>query len=357
MEHAITLRRLGPAAILCAAASVLASGQPDRTAMPLDQILRGRLGMTAGQIAAVREGRPVAVALAARVEREVQVGGAVHVRVAAERVADVLQDVERLESGEGFIRTRRLSNPPRLEDFKDLELPAQDVAALRRCRPGDCEVKLGTGAFDLLARFDWTAPGATARINELARQLSLGYIEAYRRGGNAELAVYHDSNRPQFIAAEFADMVSRAGLWPDVLAPLNEYLLGYPATPAPPGSHDFFYWSLAEFGLKPVIRLNHVVVFPTGRPAGLQHVVAVKQLYASHYFHTALELRAVVADDGSEPTGSTIVILNRARSDGLTGLFGGLVKSKARSGSQQGLEKALAAIKRMAEADGSATAR
>ena len=308
------------------------------------------MGMAAAQIAAVRQGRPVAVALLTPVDREIQVGGAVHVRAAAERVAAVLQDVERLESGEGFIRTRRLSNPPRLEDFRDLDLPAQDVAALRRCRPGDCEVKLGTGAFDLLARFDWTAPNATVRIDELARQLSLGYIDAYRRGGNAELAVYHDSSRPQFIAAEFADMVSRAGMWPELLGPLNDYLLGYPVTPAPPDARDFFYWSLAEFGLKPVIRLNHVVVFPTGLPAGLQYVVAVKQLYASHYFHTALELRAVVADDGPEPTGSTIVILNRARSDGLTGLFGGLVKSKARSGSQQGLEKALAAIKGMAEA-------
>jgi hypothetical protein len=274
----------------------------------------------------------------------------VHVNAAAVRVADVLQDVERLESGEGFIRTRRLSTPPRLEDFRELELPAQDVAALRNCRPGDCDVKLGKGAFDLLARFDWTAPAAAARINDLARQMSLGYIEAYRRGGNAELAVYRDSERPQFIAAEFADMVARAGVWPDALGPLNSYLLGYPAAPAPPGARDFFYWSLAEFGLKPVIRLNHVVVFPTGQSAGLQYVVAVKQLYASHYFHTALEIRAVVADDTLEPPGSTVVILNMARSDGLTGLFGGLVKSKARSGSQRGLEGALAAIKRMAEA-------
>ena len=353
----MSLRLSGSAMTVCAAAVVLAPGQPGRAATRLEQVLRGRLGMTVEQVAAVRLGRPVAVALATPVEREIQVGGAVHVRATADWVADVLQDVERLESGPGFICTRRLSNPPRLEDFKDLDLPAQDVAALRRCRPGDCDVKLGTGAFDRLARFDWKAPDATARIDDLARQLSLDYIDAYRRGGNAELAVYRDSDRPQFIAAEFADMISRAGVWPDVLGPLNQYLLGYPAVPLPPGAHDFFYWSLAEFGLKPVIRLNHVVVFPTGLAAGLQYVVAVKQLYASHYFHTALEIRAVVADDGPEPTGSTIVILNMARSDGLTGLFGGLVKSKARSGSQRGLEKALAAIKGMAETGGSVTAR
>jgi hypothetical protein len=106
-----------------------------------------------------------------------------------------------------------------------------------------------------------------------------------------------------------------------------------------------------------VLRLNHVVVFPPGQPAGLRYVVTVKQLYASHDFHTALEIRAVAADDTSEPPGSTVVILNMARSDGLTGLFGGLVKSKARSESQRGLEGALSAIKRMAETGGSATSR
>ncbi len=353
----MTLRRLGPVLKLCAAASILVPGQQSPPSTRVEPFLRSRLGLTARQVAAVRQGHPVAVALSTTVDREVQVGGAIHVRAAADRVAALLQDVERLESGEGFLKTRRLSEPPRLDDFKDLEVPAGDVAALRRCRPGACEVKLGQAAFDLLARFDWTAPDATARVNDLARAMSLEYIDAYRKGGNAELAVYLDSQRPQFIAAEFANMVSRAGVWPEILRPLNDYLLGYPATAAPLNTRDFFYWSLAEFGLKPVIRINHVVVFSTGMANGLQHVIAVKQLYASHYFHTALEIRAVVADEGPDPRGSTVVILNMARSDGLTGLFGGLVKSKARSGSRQGLEAALAAIGRKVEANGDVSAR
>ncbi len=342
--------RLVMAAVACAAASVVVARQSPESTDALTQVLRGRMNMTAAQAVSVRRGTPVAVALQAAVDREIQVGGAVHVDAPAARVVAVLEDVERLESGNGFLATRRIGNPPRLEDFKDLVLPAEDIAGLRKCRPGDCDVKLGKGAFDQLALFDWNAPGASERINELARRMALEYLNAYRRGGNAELAVYRDSDRPQFIAAEFADMASRANLWPRLLRPLDDYLLGYPAAPVPPNAHDFFYWSLAEFGLKPVIRINHVVVYPTGLPAGLQSVVAVKQLYASHYFHTALELRAVVADDGAEPAGSTIVILNMARSDGLTGLFGGLVKSKARSGSKDGLQKALAAIKRIAEA-------
>jgi hypothetical protein len=351
------LRRLGSVLVLCAAASILMSGQQPPVDAGLDPFLRSRVGLSGKQIAAVRLGRPVAVALPTTVDREIQVGGAVHVGAAADRVATLLQDVERLESGEGFLKTKRLSDPPRLEDFKDLELPGQDIAALRTCRPGDCDVKLGKGAFDLLARIDWTARDVAARVNDLARKTALEYIDAYRMGGNAELAIYRDSDRPQFIAAEFTDMVTRARAWPDILRPLSNYLLGYPATPMPPNTRDFFYWSMAEFGLKPVIRINHVVVYSTGMTTGLRHVVAVKQLYASHYFHTALEIRAVVADESPQARGSTLVILNMARFDGLTGLFGGLVKSKAKSGSREALERALAAIKRMTEASGDAITR
>ena len=41
----------------------------------------------------------------------------------------------------------------------------------------------------------------------------------------------------------------------------SAYLLQYPQS-RPTGVDDF-YWSLADFGLKPVVRLNHIIVRPT----------------------------------------------------------------------------------------------
>ncbi len=314
----------------------------------VDGLLRGRFGFTTAQVASVHRDVPVVVVLSSSVDREVAVGGAIRVHASADRLLAVLQDVEHLESGNGFLHTQRLSDPPRLEDFRDLQLPSADVAALRTCRPGRCEVKLGQGAFDLLKAIDWSAPDAAARVNLLARQASLGYINAYRHGGDAELAVYLDSDRPQFIATEFEAMIGGARLWPETLRPLATYLVGYPSAPRPAATEDFFYWSLAAFGLKPVLRLNHVITYSTGQTVGPVHAVAVKQLYASHYFHTALEIRAVVAGESAD--GSVyLVVLNMARSDGLTGVFGGLVKSKVRTASREGLQKALAAIRRTAE--------
>jgi hypothetical protein len=362
MFRSLTLRRTPGAvraAVLAASASALVAtaavsaqqafvGAPSQG--PVAQSLGQRFGFTPDQLAAVDAGTGVAVVLPSNVDREIAVAGAVFVRATGARLVSVLQDVERLESGKGFIRTKSLSDPPRLADFAGLQLPPADIEALRHCAPGRCDVKLGQGAFDVLAKIDWSAPDVAGRINAFARQSSLDYVIAYRKGGNKELAVYLDSDRPQFIAREFEEMISRVDLWPDVLPALATYLRGYPTAARPPLTRDFFYWSMAEFGLKPVFRINHVVVYSTGRSSGPLHVVAVKQLYASHYFHTALEVRVVVSDPRRSGKGVYLVVLNMARSDGLTGLFGGLVKPRATNGSRDGLERALAAIKRMAEA-------
>ncbi|MFO7692263.1 MAG: hypothetical protein R6V57_04160 [Vicinamibacterales bacterium] len=334
------------AAILALGVSVAAQSQA-----PAARVLGQRFGFTTNQLAAVDAGTPVAVVLPSSVDREIAVAGAVLVRATPARLASLLQDVERLETGKGFIRTRKLRNPPRLGDFAGFQLPADDVEALRDCRPGRCDVKLGQDGFDLFAKTDWSAPDAAAGVNARARQWSLDYVLAYRKSGDQKLAVYLDSKKPQSIAREFEEMTGSPDIWPDALTPLATYFRGYPAAARPRRTSDFFYWSLAEFGLKPVFRINHVVVHGTGRASGLLHVVAVKQLYASHYFHTALEVRAVLSDERPSSKGVYLVMLNMARSDGLTGVLGGLIiKPRAISGSRSGLERALAAIKRMAEA-------
>jgi hypothetical protein len=136
---------------------------------------------------------------------------------------------------------------------------------------------------------------------------------------------------------------------PETMPEIARYLVEFPRAPRPDGLEDFFYWSLAEFGLKPVLRLNHSVICPIRLGSTSRYVAATKQLYASHYFHTALEVRAVFDDPEKPGRSHYLLTLNVARSDGLTGLFGGLVKSKARAGSREGLQKALEATRRLCE--------
>ena len=63
-----------------------------------------------------------------------------------------------------------------------------------------------------------------------------------------------------------------------------------------PGADSYFYWEKVDFGLKPTIRLNHAVIY-RGRTQGRDFAtVAIKQLYATHYFHTALDVSVCVQD-------------------------------------------------------------
>jgi len=72
---------------------------------------------------------------------------------------------------------------------------------------------------------------------------------------------------------------------------LRQYLLDYPNAQLP-NATSFLYWQQVRFGLKPTVRINHVVMMD--EPDRI--IVASKQLYASHYFWTALELRVLISD-------------------------------------------------------------
>jgi hypothetical protein len=115
-----------------------------------------------------------------------------------------------------------------------------------------------------------------------------------------------------------------------------------------PNTDAFLYWQEAQFGLKPTIRINHVVMIE--QPS---HVaIASKMIYASHYFWTALELRVLVPDP-PRGHGFWFVSVNRSRSDGLSGFVGRVIRGKVRSEAEKGMAAALNATKSQLERSGS----
>jgi len=335
-------------AALLAIASAGPAAQQSSAPGELDRFLSSELAARPADIARVHEGRPYVTPLPGAVDREVVVAGIIRIDAPPERTVATIRDIENFERGPGFIHTKRLSTPPVLGDFASYQVDPDDLTALRKCTPGDCDVKLAQSTFALLKPINWSAPDVREQVSAIARRAALDYVSAYRRGGNSELAVYADAERPTFVEKEFADMVQRASILPSRLPMLTQYLLQYPKVAEPSAFEDFFYWSVAEFGLKPVFRLNHVVIHKVPQPSPVRYAIATKQLYANHYFHTALEIRALI--DAGAGTGSHYLLsLSMARSDGLTGLFGGLVKSKAQSGAREGMLKALGATREAVE--------
>jgi hypothetical protein len=167
------------------------------------------------------------------------------------------------------------------------------------------------------------------------RELAYEYVTAYREKGNAGLAVYRDDSRPTFVANELQSMIDRMPMLMDLLPELRSYLLRYPNATLP-NSTDFLYWQEAQFGLKPTIRISHVLIQENEH----ETVVASKMLYASHYFWTGLEVR-VLTPDPARGSGFWFIMVNRSRSDGLSGFIGRIVRGRVRSEVQQGALEAL----------------
>ena len=89
--------------------------------------------------------------------------GAIWVKAPAARYVAAVTDIERFERGENFRVTKKISTPPRLEDFAELRLPPEDVADLKSCRVGSCEIKLGENALARMRKeIDWSKKSATA---------------------------------------------------------------------------------------------------------------------------------------------------------------------------------------------------
>ena len=136
---------------------------------------------------------------------------------------------------------------------------------------------------------------------------------------------------------------------PDALPELRRYLLEYPNAPLA-DAESFFYWEKVTFGLKPTIRLNHAVIY-RGRTQGRDFgAVAIKQLYATHYFHTALDVSVCVDDgNGGSAPGFYLLTLKGSQQEGLTGVKGSMLRKVVVDKTRGSLERALASIKRTVE--------
>ena len=71
--------------------------------------------------------------LAGDATKEVAVFGAIWIYAPIRQYVDAVKDIEKFERATSSKITKRISSPPRLEDFAQLQLPEDDLADLRTC--------------------------------------------------------------------------------------------------------------------------------------------------------------------------------------------------------------------------------
>lgn len=301
--------------LLVCGSVVLATGPRVARAQPLDmeRSLVERFGFSAAEIGQLRGSEAVVKTLPAQ-GRDIAVAGAVRIADDRERLLRWVRDVEGFRKAADLGVSRKLSSPPTINDFGDLALDAAELAALQRCQPGDCALRLGDRAIGRFkADVDWAAPDAGRRANLLTRQLMLRYAEAYLKGGDGALGAAHNERQPRAVADEFRALIRSATNLYALANPLATYLERFPEAQSLP-VEQFLYWAKGGAGAEPSITLHHLVIHR--EPGGSIYLVN-KQLYASRY----VDAGVVVLWLGTPPDGQGYYLLAgmRARSSQLEG--------------------------------------
>lgn len=204
------------------------AGAAQVRAIDLEGLLAGRFGFTSAEVTQARSGQAVAKLLPTQDAGEVGVFGAVRVDAKADRLVAWIEDVASFRKAAQLGFSRRLSDPPQIGDFADLSLDAGELSALRACRPGNCDLRLGDKAIARVqAEVDWAAPDSAQRANGLIRQLLFGHAQAYLAGRHQVLGqarrirqrrvLVHAFERDRADDAELRHRVSPAGFCGPVL--------------------------------------------------------------------------------------------------------------------------------------------
>jgi hypothetical protein len=320
----------------------------DETPEP-HRFFREYVGLNDDQIATIRKGKALARVLESRTPDEVFVFGAVYVESTPEEYLKLASNIDSLRKLPNYLAIQEFSSPPQLSDLEGFTLSEQDVQELKKCKPAHCDVQLPSEAIDAFQQsVNWSSPDAADQVNHLAKKMMIEAIARYQQGGNEALGTYRDKAHPSIVADTFRSLLSRSKALPVYLPELNRYLLDYPNAPSE-HMQSKFYWEKVNFGLKPTIRVVQAIVYRDAG-AGPAYAIAVKQLYASHYFETALDLTfCVPATENRVRPGFYLITVKGSQQAGLTGLKGGLVRKVAVDKTRSSLERVLATIKQRLE--------
>jgi hypothetical protein len=293
----------------------LIGGAAAQPPAPVNQYLR-RMGLDDSQIANAAAGQPIVKLMPAKSDRDVVVFGVIGVPVSPVDYLKHALDPGRL-IGQSAQRFHIISDPATSADVREVAFDSSEYRDLKDCQKGNCNFKLPASAMKAFAEgVNWSAPDAKAQADARLQAGMLRLIEGYRSRGNDAMLTYDDQGGVRS-GDSFSSLLTQSADLCEYAPALQRYLTTYPSN-RPPGVRDILYWSNDRLPhLRPTLTLDHVVVYPSSPGTT---VIARKQVYASHYFDSAVEFLAV-ASAGAQPGAAPIylVTLRRFRFDNLPG--------------------------------------
>ena len=277
---------------------------------------------------------------------------AVYVNATPESFVKFAFDMERLRRLPGYLAVGKFSPSPSAEEMEGFTLEPDDIKNLRHCTPGACNIQLTEGTMrEFQKSLDWSKADIAGQVNRQIKNMAVELLRRYQEQGNRGLGSYHDQTQPFDIDAQMRSLLGRYPALAQYLPDLSRHLLDYPQT-KPPAAQSMHFWERVDFGMRPTLRLNHAIAYQSNGPKGWAHVVAVKQLYASHYFQWALDLTACVKEGGTAPTGKGfyLITMKGSTQQGLTGFTGSILRRIIVSKTRYVQEGLLTNVKKALEA-------
>ena len=252
------------------------------------------LGLSADEIAAA-ENEPVAwIASELSGGPLIVVAGLVKISAPASALTKTFLDREAFLRSEAIKDAGEFSNPAVASDVASYRLPESDLEALTDCEVGDCKFKLAAQGVEALEQVDWEAPDARDRVDDIMRKAMVEYVRRYREQGRRALLLAVDKEKPLSLAKGVKKLLTNRPESKTLIADFRNYLLNFPNVELA-GAHDKIFWTVRDYGYRPVTSVLHAVV--QERPGRVPvTAVAVTSLYASHYFHGRVEYLGLFAD-------------------------------------------------------------
>ena len=334
MSRGDSARQFISEALLTCVLAALAPGVAGAQAQEAQPFLRNVIQLDDNQLAAVEKGEVVTKQLPTTEKSEVAAFGVVKTIGTVDQLLAAASDVQRFRKSPKIPEMGLFSSPAKLVDLEGLDYPPDDIAALKRCKPGSCDVKLGTKGLDAVSRIDGKAPDAMAQATAILNQLIVDYVVAYQQGGTEAMATTLDKKDEKARPREYRALLAHSPYLVDYVKEFNDYLADYPRGVLA-GATDVLYWTKDTYGPKPVVSTYHATLYRARRGA----LIANKLIGASHFFNASLELLAGVPTlDGK---GLYLMSLARTRLDPPTGMMAGALMGKVKGGVESGVKESL----------------
>lgn len=314
----MTIQYLKYSIFLCICFALVSSSQagPDPFAF-----FGPSVSISPNERAQLERGTPFARALPTK-GSEVAMVAAIPVNVNGDRLVAWERQVAQMKKEASVLAVGRFSDPPRIEDLDGLELDNGDVAAIRSCRPENCEIKLAGAEMTQLKQAETAAKGDSREaVQQAFRQIVLNRVQQYLATG--QIPSDEDHHTPVQAAPHFETLLDHTPFLGDRLPDLTAILRDSPSKPRP-GVESLLYWSKEHLARKAMISVTHETIVRYQDPGMPDTLVVARDIFCSHYINASLSVTALMRGDGSGP--NYLVYVNRTEVDVLHGLLAGVVK-------------------------------